>query len=83
MLVLTRKINEKIRLGSDIIISIVSTSENQVKIGIEAPANFKILREELYQKLKESNLDALNQSKDTKLSSLSKLKINKINKKTK
>ena len=37
MLVLKRKIDEKIRIGSDIVISIVSISEHQVKIGIDAP----------------------------------------------
>ena len=48
MLVLTRKQGEKIRIGANIIISVLSTSDNQVKIGIEAPADMKILREEIF-----------------------------------
>ncbi len=53
MLVLSRKINQKIRIGNDVVITIVSVSENNVKIGIEAPFSVKILREELYESVKQ------------------------------
>ncbi len=53
MLVLSRKINQKIRIGNDVVITIVSVSENNVKIGIEAPSSVKILREELYESVKQ------------------------------
>ncbi len=53
MLVLSRKLNEKIRIGSDVVLTIVSVSENSVKIGIEAPNNIKILRDELYETVKQ------------------------------
>ena len=56
MLVLTRKINEEIRLGADISIKIISISDNQIKIGIEAPKAVQILRGEVYEKIKESTL---------------------------
>lgn len=58
MLVLTRKINEEIKIGSDIVIKIISTSDNQVKIGIDAPKSIQILRGEVYEKIKESTLQA-------------------------
>lgn len=58
MLVLTRKINEEIKIGSDIVIKIISTSDNQVKIGIDAPKSVQILRGEVYEKIKESTLQA-------------------------
>ena len=45
MLVLSRRENEKIRIGSDIVIKIVTISENQVKLGIEAPTEVKVMRE--------------------------------------
>ena len=58
MLVLTRKINEVIKIGSDISIKIISISDNQIKIGIEAPKSVQILRGEVYEKVKESTIQA-------------------------
>lgn len=58
MLVLTRKVNEEIKIGSDITIKIITTSDNQVKIGFEAPKNIQILRGEVYEKIKESTIEA-------------------------
>lgn len=83
MLVLKRKQNEKIRIGSDIVVNIISVSDHQVKIGIEAPDDVKILREEIYEKLKIHAVEASQQSKEVDVKELSKLDINKINKKTK
>jgi carbon storage regulator len=80
MLVLSRKPEEKIRIGTDIIINVISISEGQVRIGIEAPPNMKIYREEIYNKLKESLVDAVTSSKEVNLSELSKLTLNDINK---
>lgn len=47
MLVLTRKEGEKIRIGDDIVISVVRVTGDKVRIGIEAPAALTVLREEL------------------------------------
>ena len=47
MLVLTRKIGEKIRIGDDITITVIDIGRSRVKVGIEAPAGHRILREEL------------------------------------
>ncbi len=77
MLVLTRKINEEIRLGSEITIKIISISENQVKIGIEAERNIQILRGEIYERVKENTLRA-SQSKLLPLGSFEKYKIKKV-----
>lgn len=80
MLVLSRKPNEKIRIGKDIVISVVSVSESQVKIGIDAPNDVKILREELYSNLKEYTIEATKQSTQASVEELAKYKINKQNK---
>ena len=81
MLVLKRQIDEKIRIGSDIIINIVSISEHQVKIGIEAPDDVKILREEIYETVKKDILEATEKSKEV-APDLSDLSVNKLNKKS-
>lgn len=47
MLVLTRKVDESILIGSNIIITIVSIQENRVKVGVTAPKNITVIREEL------------------------------------
>jgi carbon storage regulator len=47
MLVLSRKENEKIKLGDNITLTIVRVSGDKVRLGIEAPSDVVILREEL------------------------------------
>jgi carbon storage regulator len=66
MLVISRKINEKIKIGDNIEIVIVSIDKNQVKIGIEAPKNLTILRSELLENIKEQNLKAAKTDIDIK-----------------
>lgn len=47
MLVLSRKIGSSIRIGKDISLTVVKIDRNQVRLGIEAPLDVPILREEL------------------------------------
>ena len=47
MLVLTRKRDEMITIGSDIVIRVIKTGKGSVKIGIEAPASVRVLRGEV------------------------------------
>lgn len=70
MLVLTRKAGQSIRIGDSIVIKIVSVDGSQVKIGIEAPKGIAIFREELYEKLRESNIEAVTTAKELKLDEL-------------
>jgi carbon storage regulator len=48
MLVLSRKQNERIRVGDSIVVTIVRVSGDKVRIGIEAPAHVRVLRDELH-----------------------------------
>ncbi|QGQ24036.1 carbon storage regulator [Gimesia benthica] len=47
MLVLTRKRDEVIQIGEDIVIKILKTGKGAIKIGIEAPGNVRVIRGEL------------------------------------
>ena len=47
MLVLTRKQGEQIRIGSDVVITIVRTKGKAVRLGIQAPAHVPVLRGEI------------------------------------
>ena len=44
MLILSRRVNEKIVIGEDVVISVVEVRGDQVKLGIEAPRNVKVFR---------------------------------------
>ena len=59
MLILTRKKDEAIRLGEDIRIVLVQIKGGQVRIGIECPSTIRVLREELYEAVRQENLNAL------------------------
>jgi carbon storage regulator len=50
MLILSRRTNESLRIGTDIIITVVGFSGNQIRLGITAPANVVIDREEVHQR---------------------------------
>ena len=55
MLILTRKLNEKTMIGDDISVTILGVKGNQVRIGIDAPKEVEVHREEVYQKIHESD----------------------------
>ncbi len=78
MLVLSRKQGDTIRIGNDIVITVISSGDGGVRIGIDAPTDYKILRGELYENIKIQTLDAVSSSKQS-LDVLSSLKSKKIN----
>ncbi|MCU0709834.1 MAG: carbon storage regulator [Pirellula sp.] len=47
MLILSRRESERVYLGDDIVLTIVRVNGDKVRIGVEAPPNVKILRNEL------------------------------------
>ncbi len=55
MLILTRKFGENIRIGDKIKIIILDVKGGQVKLGIEAPPNIAVHREEIYERIREEN----------------------------
>ena len=53
MLILTRRIGETVIIGDDIIATVLSINGNQVRLGIEAPKDVSVHREEIYKKIQE------------------------------
>jgi len=58
MLVLTRKLGENIRIGDSVKITVLEVRSGQVKLGIEAPPEVKVHREEIYARIQEENRKA-------------------------
>jgi len=68
MLVLTRKVGESISIDDNIKIRVVQLKGKQVRLGIEAPKETKIHREEVYESVKKKNIESFeNISKIKKL----------------
>jgi carbon storage regulator len=59
MLVLTRKLGENIRIGDAVKITVLEVRSGQVKLGIEAPPEVKVHREEIYARIQEENRRAM------------------------
>ena len=55
MLVLTRKQNEGILIGSDIVVTVINVEGDKVRLGIEAPKNVRVIREELLKEIGQEN----------------------------
>ena len=64
MLVLTRKSNERIQIGDNIEIKVVSIDGDQVKLGISAPKSIDVHRYEIYEAIINENNQAANQQLD-------------------
>lgn len=52
MLILTRKIGESLLIGDDVEITVLSIRGSQVKLGVKAPKEISVHREEIYQRIK-------------------------------
>jgi carbon storage regulator len=55
MLILSRKVNEKIMIGEDISISIIDVRGDQVRLGVDAPRSIKVFRQEVFDAIKAEN----------------------------
>ncbi|HZP27159.1 MAG TPA: carbon storage regulator CsrA [Dehalococcoidia bacterium] len=58
MLILTRKVNERIMIGDEVEITVLKVSKDKVKLGIKAPDSVSIQREELLASITQENLRA-------------------------
>jgi carbon storage regulator len=58
MLVLTRKIGESIKINEDVKITVIDVKGKNIRLGIEAPRETKVYREEVFLRIKEENKSA-------------------------
>ena len=75
MLILSRKTDEKIRIGQNITITVIEVRGDQVKLGVEAPKSVKVFRQEVFDAIQKENAEAASTSSN--LSALSNLLENK------
>lgn len=54
MLILTRKIGESLVIGDDVVVTLLSIKGNQVRLGIKAPQDVPVHREEIYNRICEN-----------------------------
>lgn len=58
MLVITRKLGERITIGDDIVITLIEIKGSQARIGIEAPREISIHRQEIFDRIRQENLNS-------------------------
>jgi carbon storage regulator len=58
MLILTRKKQQSVRIGENIVVTVLDVKGDQVRLGFEAPREVTVLRQEVYEAVKESNEQA-------------------------
>ncbi len=58
MLVLTRKVNQSITIGDEIVVTVTAIDGEQVRLGVEAPRSIPVHRREVYEAIEQANLQA-------------------------
>lgn len=58
MLILTRRVGETLMVGDDVTVTVLGVKGNQVRIGVNAPRDVSVHREEIYQRIQKEKSDA-------------------------
>jgi carbon storage regulator len=51
MLILTRRVGESLMIGNDVTVTVLGVNGNQVRLGVNAPKNVEVHREEIYERV--------------------------------
>lgn len=65
MLILTRRVGETVMIGDDVTITVLGVKGNQVRVGINAPKNVAVHREEIYERIKREQQPDRDETPDT------------------
>jgi len=52
MLILTRRVGETIKIGNDVAVTVLGVKGNQVRVGVNAPKNVAVHREEIFERIR-------------------------------
>ena len=64
MLILTRRIGEKIVIGDNVIVTVLGVKGVQVRVGIDAPLEIQVHREEVYQRILKERVNGAGRASD-------------------
>lgn len=59
MLILTRRVGETLMIGDEVTVTVLGVKGNQVRLGINAPKNVSVHREEIYQRIKAEQAEGI------------------------